>query len=122
MLNMGHPIVTNADFVPYFLPLGVATRLFPNSFGISCHTCLFTCSQLGTDDSWPCGDLTTKNQLRSPSTLPLDLVGSTELLAPDFDLGPSGGRQSALTAYTGTHDRIFAYISTAFHRIVRYLQ
>jgi len=57
-------------------------------------------SQLGADDSWPCGDLTAKNQRRS--SLPVDLVGSGDVIPGDFDLqGPNAGRQSALTAYTG---------------------
>jgi len=55
-------------------------------------------SQLGADDSWPCGDLPAKNQLRS--SLPVDLVGPGDMLA-DFDLTQNSGRQSALTTYTG---------------------
>jgi len=35
-VNVGHPIVTSGTlWRSYSLPLGVATRLFPNYFGIS---------------------------------------------------------------------------------------
>jgi len=56
-------------------------------------------SQLGADDSWPCGDLSAKNQQRS--SLPVDLVGSGDVMPGDFDFGQSGGRHSVITAYTG---------------------
>ena len=35
-------------------------------------------SQLGADDSWPCGDLPAKNQLTS--SLPVDLAGSSDVI------------------------------------------
>jgi len=37
-VNVGHPIVTNGDFVAS--AVRVATRFFPNYFGISCSNCL----------------------------------------------------------------------------------
>jgi len=70
-------------------------------------------SHLGADDSWSCGDLSTKNQLRS--SLPVELIGSTDVIPDDFELSPSNGRQSALTAYTGT-----IYIFYFFFIILHY--
>jgi len=38
-INVGHPIVTNGDFVAYlFSTVRVATQLFPNYFVISCFS------------------------------------------------------------------------------------
>ena len=66
-------------------------------------------SQLGADDSWSCSDLSTRNQLRSP--LPIDFVGSSEVMSDDFDLGlQNTGRQSTLTAYTGTRSYMFVLL------------
>jgi len=41
-VNMGHPIVTNGTLQHIYVASGVATRLFPNYFGISCYSSLFT--------------------------------------------------------------------------------
>jgi len=35
-VNVRHPIVINGDFVAYYLPSGVATRLFRKYSGLSC--------------------------------------------------------------------------------------
>jgi len=44
-------------------------------------------SQLGADYSWPCGELPARNQLRS--SLPIDLLGSSDVMSGEFDLSQS---------------------------------
>ena len=62
-------------------------------------------SQLGADDSWSCGDLPARNQLRSP--LPVDLIGSGDVMPDNFDLGQHSGKQNTLAAYTGIRSSMF---------------